>query len=643
MVDKDQNIKILSDREHILLRPGVYAGSTKPEKQIFWVVKDNKLVREELTYIPAAYKIFNEIIDNALDEHCRGYGNEINVVYDRDSGFYTIQDHARGIPLEIHKDAKVYTPEVVFCQLRAGSNFESEDTRVTVGMNGMGACLATVFSEKLIVQVRRDNKLYQQTYSNNMEKIGKPLISEEKSSKTGTLVKFKPDPKIFSIAIPEVLLHKRCMELSVMYPKLKITLKIESKADDECLGCSEPVVYESKNFEDFLKLFDSQYSLYEDNKAGMKMAIVRNKHSESFEHLSNINGADTFRGGTHVDSVKEIFTEDFKDKIKKETKLDVTSLDVSKNMIVVLFQIWKTPMFEGQTKEKFVNDKLEVKKVYDDLFSSRKLTSMISELGDLKQAIIDDVTLKLERKDLKDLKDLQKNISRKKIAKLIDCSAKDREKCSIYITEGDSAISTLATVRDSKYMAGLPLRGKVMNVHEVTAKTVVENKEIASIMSALNLKIGESPLVVNQFGKVQKNNLSYGKIIIATDQDMDGYSIRCLLINLLFKFWPEIVEHGCVYILETPLYEVIDKKSSEIHYFYNKADYETFINDKNTFKYDISYFKGLGSCGREAWDYMINKNPNLVKITVDNKKLASDKLKMVFGDDSEGRKEWLSN
>jgi DNA gyrase subunit B len=637
---KDQDIKILTDVEHVLKRPGMYIGSTRPEKFSFWVpTKDGKLAKEEVEYIPGQYKLFCEVLDNSLDEHIRGFCSHIKIAVDKDNGVYSIEDDGRGIPIEIHKEAKVPTPQVVFTQLRSGSNFDDTD-RLTVGMNGVGASLATIFSEKLIVQVHRDDKLYQQAFTNNLSKIGPPSITSDKKSKTGTIVKFKPDPNIFSIGIPEVLIHKRCLELSYMFPKLKISLKIVSKID-ECFGCNETTVYHGTKFENFVKMFDTEFSIYEDSKSGMKMAVAYNKHTEQFEHFSNVNGADTFRGGSHIDCVKELFCEDFKDKIKKEFKLEVTNIDVSKQLIIVLFQNWNAPQFEGQTKEKFVNDKTVVKKFYDDIFSSRRLTSMISEVPGIKQAIVDDVTAKLERKELKDLKDKQKGIDRKKIAKLIEASGRDRSKCAIYITEGDSAISNLATVRDSKTMAGLPLRGKIMNVHEESSKDVLENKEVQAIMAAVGLKIGDSPLEIRS-GKVERCDLNYSKIIIATDQDMDGYSIRCLLINFFFKFWPEIIQNGYVYILETPLYEVMDKKTEACNYFYNKAEYEAFMSGKTSSKYEVSYFKGLGSCGKEAWDYMINSNPNLIQVTAKDVKQSSEKLKMAFGDNPEVRKQWLS-
>lgn len=639
----DQKITILSDREHCLKRSGMYIGSVKPEKQMFWVLNsEKKLIRQEVEFIPGLFKIFSEIVDNSIDEVAvRGFGDTVNIEYDKQTGFITVSDNGRGIPIDKHDEAKVPVPQVIFAHLRSGSNFD-DTARETVGMNGVGATLATIFSEKLIVQVKRDGKIYQQVFKDNLAKIEDPIINKDpKQKQTGTFVKFKPDPKIFCQPLSEILVHKRALELSYMYPKITINVKIISNEED-CFKCNEVVTYKGEKFEDFVKLFgnDVQYSIYEEPKSKMKFAIIENTLTEQFEHCSIINGADTYRGGTHVDVLRDIVCQDMKEKIWKENKLEVQVSDISKNIIMVIMQTINAPVFEGQTKEKLVNDKVEIKKFYSDLFSSRRLTGISTDVKNILTKTVDDVMFKNEKKDLSELRKTQKSLDKKKIAKLIEASGRDRSKCSIYITEGDSAISNLAMVRDAKTMAGLPLRGKIMNVYESSAKEVLENKEIQAIMAAIGLKIGESPLEI-RLKQIEKNDLNYGKIIIATDQDMDGYSIRCLLVNFLFKWWPEIIEHGLVYILETPLYEAIDRKTDEAHYFYNKKDYEKWLSSKNPLKYEISYFKGLGSCGKDAWNYMINKNPNLIQLTASDIKQSRDILKMAFSEDSDARKTWL--
>lgn len=626
----DQEIKILNDREHVLARPGMYVGSIRPENQEFWVINDNdKMEKIDIQYIPAQYKIFCEILDNSIDEIVRGYGNTINVTIDKVNEMITIEDNGRGIPLENHKEAKVPTPQVVFTQLRSGSNFDDSD-RMTIGMNGVGASLATVFSEKLIVEIKRNNKIYTQSFTNNLKNIGEPNISRKKTIKSGTKVSFKPDKKIFEIGLDDRLIHKRCLELTYMFNKLTINLEIIN-------SISDIKKYELKgdNFEDYIKLFSDDYVYIDEPKNKFKMAICCNNVSESFEQVSNVNGADTWRGGSHIDYMKELFGSDLKDKIKKEFKIEVSNIDVYKNMFVILFLNWNAPQFEGQTKEKLVNDKKEISEYFNTLFSSRKVTNISNQLKCIKQKTVDLVTLKNDKKLLSELKKKQKVLNRKRIPKLIECSSKTRSKCSIYITEGDSAISNLATVRDSKFMAGLPLRGKILNVNDTPIKSVIDNKEIQSIISSIGLKLGENA--------VESNSLNYGKIIIATDQDMDGYSIRCLLVNFFFKFWPELFEKGLVYILETPLYEVIDKKNKKnIYYFYDKKNYDEWSKNKQISKYEVSYFKGLGSCGKEAWDYMINENPNLVQIKCNNNNETKDILTMAFGNDTDLRKKWLS-
>lgn len=623
----DQSIKILSDIEHILLRPNMYVGNIFLETKDFWVfdIENQHMVIKSINYIPALYKIFCEVLDNCIDEHIRGYGKQIDVNIRLDNGSYEIRDYARGIPLNKHKEAKVPTPQVVFTQLRSGSNFENEEKRMTVGMNGVGASLATVFSKKLIVRVWRSGKLYQQAFTDNLSHIGRPSKKALKTKETGTAVYFEPDYTIFKERIPVELIRKRCMELAVAFPNLKINLTLNDGMAD--ISHEE---YNYPNFEDFVKLFKTEYQLLEDKKTGLKMALCYNNQTETFEQVSNVNGADTFRGGTHVDFLRDIFVSDLRDKIKKESKLETTVYDIQKQMLLICFHLWNAPMFEGQTKEKLVNDKKEFVEHFDGLFTARKVTNMTKEMVVMKEAIIDMVSEKLDKKEMAELRKTQKKLSKQKVAKLIKASSKESMKCSLYITEGDSAISNLAMVRDSKTMAGLPLRGKVLNVMGMRAKAVVENKEIQALMNVIGLTVGE---------KATSKNLNYGKIIIATDQDMDGYCIRCLLVNFFYRFWPELFDHGRVYILETPLYEVIELKTDKTNYFYNKKDYEDFMKNKNNSKFEVSYFKGLGSCGREAWDYMINEKPNIVR--VNNGDLSSSKLKLAFGKDANARKEWL--
>jgi len=618
----DQEIKILSDIEHALKRPQMYIGSTKEETQNFWVLKpDGTFTKDDIKYIPALFKLFCEILDNSIDEHVRGYGNRIDVYVNYDTNEYSFRDYGRGIPLEKHKEAKVPTPQVVFTHLRSGSNFD-DTKRETIGMNGVGASLVTIFSEKMTIKVNRRGRLYQQVFSNNLSKISKPEITSSKD-KPGTSVTFIPDQKIFTHQLPVELIRKRCLELTVAYPNIEINLTIIHNETNikETFNC--------KSFEDFVKKFNTEYKIVEDKKKGMKLAICHNIFTESFEQYSNINGADTFRGGTHIEYMKEVFSTDLREKMKKEFKLETTNADVSKKLLIILFQTWNAPSFEGQTKEKFVNDKKEVTNHFDELFSPRKLTSIINDLPIMKQALVDMINFKNDRKELLDIKKAQKITSKLKIPKLIEASGRDRSVCTLYITEGDSAISNLAMVRDSKTMAGLPLRGKVLNIHGMSPAKVLDNKEIQSLISAIGLRIGEPASL---------KALNYGNIVIATDQDMDGYCIRCLLINFFYKFWPELFDHGRIFVLESPLYEVIEKKGNP-HYFYTKEEFEDFMKNKKSSAYEISYFKGLGSCGKEAWDYMINEKPNMIRIS--NTKDATKMLTLAFGDDSDARKEWL--
>lgn len=621
----ENDVKILEDVDHVLLRPGMYIGPVTVEKKDFWIPVKGKMENQEIDYIPGLFKIFCEVLDNAIDEHQRGFCNQVTVEVDYEKNRYSVHDNGRGISPAKHECGK-YTPEVVFSMLRSGTNFNDDD-RSTIGMNGVGAALTNIFSEKFIVEVNRDNKHYQQVFKNNNKDIGAPDIKRRKTTKTGTKVIFYPDQKIFKKRLNPVLIYKRCLELAYMFPGLSIKLDIDGKIKQ----------IDGKKFEDLVKMFGSEYDIVEDKKQGVRLAVLKSDGT-GFGQFSNVNGADTYRGGTHVDYVKEIFTDKLRALMKKQHKLEVTKQDVAKHLMVVLFQKVNAPHFDGQTKEKLSSDKKEIAAIFDSIISPRKLTSMTKGLDGIIQQIYDAVSQKNDAKELAALNKVQRELKSKRIAKLIDCNARDRMKCTLYITEGDSAVGGISSVRDPKTQAGLPLRGKILNVTGMSPKQIIANKEIQTLMSAIGLEMGKSPIKISR-GKVEPTTLRYGNISILTDADYDGSAIRCLLVNFFYRFWPELFANKIITISEAPIYEVYEKRGKKTHFFYEREEYEKFMKGKSAAGYTVSYFKGLGSCDKTAWDYFINESPKMYPITLDD--ASQDKLSMAFGDSTDKRKEWL--
>lgn len=620
-----KDVKILTDNEHVLLRSEMYIGSVNIEKQLFFVPIGDKFEMKEIENIPGLYKIVNEIIDNAVDEHQRGFCDEVWVSVDTEEGVYSVKDNGRGITPEKHSSGK-YVPEVLFTMLRSGTNFD-DSKRNTIGMNGVGAALTNIFSTKFTVEIHRDDKVYLQTFSNNNKDLAPPQIMKQKTKKTGTKVTFVPDQKIFKKPLNPLLLRKRCFELAYMFPELTINLRINGDTES----------FSGKKFEEFVKMFGEDYYVLDERKHGIRLAIVRGS-GEAFTQFSIVNGADTIRGGTHVDYVKEVLVERLKEVIKKEYKLEANNNDLAKHLHIINFLKINAPKFDSQTKEKLSTAKEDIAKIYDEILSSRRVNMIIESTKGLVTQIYDSLMSKNEAKELADLRKTQKDIKSKKIAKLIDCSSKDRKSCTIFLTEGDSAVAGLSAIRDTKHHAGLPLRGKVLNVTGMAPKDIIENKEIQTLMAVLGLEFGKSPIKIVR-GKPELDGLRYGNVSILTDADHDGSAIRCLLINFFFRFWPELFEHGFITISEAPLYELIDKKTDKHEFFYDKPEFLQFLKNKNPSDYEISYFKGLGSCDENGWDFFINKKPKMYQVEKDES--SKSKLAMAFGDDANLRKQWL--
>jgi DNA topoisomerase-2 len=623
-----KDVKILSEIDHVIFRPNIYVGSISIEKQLFWLPSDTKMVQKELDFIPGLFKIFNEILDNCVDIHIKETCSEVWVEIDTESNTFSIRDNGPGISPEKHPTGK-HLPELLFTTLRSGSNFNdiTGGDRKSIGMNGLGAALTNIFSSTFTVQIERDDKVYIQTYKNNNKDIGEPQIIKKKTKQSGTKITFVPDAKIFKKKLNPILIKKRCLELAYMFPTLTINLSVDLEKE----------TYTGKHFEEFVKMFGNEYQIIDEKKDGFRLALVKGD-GEAFTQYSMVNGADTHKAGSHIDFIKTCFVDKFKDMLWKTYKLEASSNDIAKHLHIIAFLKINAPMFDGQTKERLTTDIKEMEVIIGEYLTPRKVTSMCNEMPKLLEQIYESLMSKNEANEIRDLKKAQKEIKFKKVPKLIDCSSKDRIKCTIYLTEGDSAVAGLSAVRDTKLQAGLPLRGKVLNVSDMTPAEIIKNVEIQTLMSVLGLEIGKNPIRISR-GKPELDGLRYGNISILTDADHDGSSIRCLLINFFYRFWPQLFEHGIITISEAPLFRVKDKKTKVSQFFYEKSEFNEYIKTHNTDNCEISYFKGLGSCDREGWDFFINKKKKIYPVEVDDS--AKGLLKLAFGESSDDRKDWL--
>ena len=595
---------------HIRLRPEIHIGSTDQKIGQKWFTSDG-FEKLNFNYIPALYKIFDEVISNAVDESIKTNfkGNKIWVGIE--DSVISIKDNGRGIPIIKDTVSKRYVPEMVFTDLRTGSNFEDNKNSELLGKNGVGVSLTNIFSTFFEIETASKGKKYQQFLKDDKGRFKKPKIS--KSTKNYTLVRFIPDYDYFSekadltfinIHLPkdclEMIAKQRVFDLALCYPE--ITFYWNKKK------------ISTKSREFFLKI-DKAFSVSETEK--VKLAVMYS--DTGFETLSWVNGVDV-KGGTHIDYTMSKITEGVKVFIKKKYKVDVKPLEIRNRMILFLSGRFPNPHFDSQTKERITNNTKDFQDRLDKAITDKFIKS-ICQNEQIIQSIIEVYELKKAVAEKKQVKSLSK--SKKKIAKLVPAQSKDKENNILMIAEGDSALNELINVRKSN-IGGIPIRGKLLNVYDKKPVDIVSNEELKSLIQAIGLEIGK-----------KAKDLNYGRIGILSDQDHDGNAIAGLLLNFFYKFWPELIEEKRIIRILSPLY--IATKGKETKRFYNHSEYQNFM--LNGFEgWKIKYNKGLGALGPVEYEYMLN-NLKYIEFSID--KETGSMLELVYSQNTDARKEWL--
>ncbi len=607
----EDKYKVLSHIEHILLRPQTYLGSNKPHTSIKYIFDNDKMVKQELTYIPSFLKIFDEIVSNSIDEHKRNNKlNKIEIFIDSKSGIITIRDNG-GIPCVIHKDHGKYVPEVVFGNLMSGSNYDDSEDRVVAGTNGYGAKLTNVFSKQFIVESCDGKNQFTQIFTNNMRDRTQAKI--KKHTKNFTQITYTPDYEKFGMSgIDDAhlkLINRRVVDIAGCNPGIKVYF------NDKLI--------QVKTFEDYIKLYTPTY-FYETNK-DKSWSIGIAPSNEGFKQISFVNSTDTYDGGTHTDYILNQILSKLREYFLKKHKVDVKPSELKNHIFLFINSTIVNPAFSAQTKEKLIT---EIKDFGYSFEVSDKLIRDIlkSEIVDL---ILDWIQQKKAADDSKLARDLNKNLSKIKVDKLIDAKAKERWRCSLALFEGDSASSAFRKYRDPQFQGAFSLRGKFVNATEMTNVKLVANNEVVNLMGAVGLKLGQ---------KVIPGTLRYGRVLFYCDQDYDGYSIVALLVNFLYKYWPELFEHKMIFKAETPIVVAQQVKTKKKIAFYTQQEYNNWLVNINTKEYEIKYKKGLAALVDEEYKEIIN-NPRLTLLTKDD--FSSQSLNIWFGKDSDLRKNEL--
>lgn len=605
----EDKYKVLDQISHILLRPQTYVGSNKPHTSIKWVISnDDKIEQRELTYIPSFIKIFDEVITNSVDESKRNKKlNRIDVKIDTKSNFISVRDNG-GIPVVMHKEQKKYVPEVIFGTLMSGSNYDDTEDREVAGLNGLGSKLTNIFSLKFEVSTCDGKNIFQQEFKNNMRERTKPKIKNY--TKCHTEISYYPDLEKFGLTeIDEShfkIIEKRVYDLAACNTNVKIYF------NDKLINF--------KTFEDYIKLYTNEY-FYESTK-DKSWSIGIAPSSNGFQQVSFVNSTDTYDGGTHVDYILNQIILQLREFFQKKHKVDVKPSELKNHMFLFLNSTIINPAFSSQTKEKLITETKEFGMTFE---VSNKLIQSILK-SEIVQSVLDWIQQKKAAEENKAARDLNKNLSKLKVDKLIDAKGKDRWKCSLSIFEGDSASSAFRKYRDPNTQGAFSLRGKFMNVTEITNSKLVTNNEVVNLMGAMGLKLGH---------KVVPGTLRYGRIIFYCDQDYDGYSIVGLLINFLHKFWPELFEHNMVFKAETPIVVCYNAKTKKKIPFYSQQEYNEWSLKTNLKDWDIKYKKGLAALVDDEYKEIIH-NPRLTRIKKDEDSIET--LSIWFGKDSDLRK-----
>ena len=606
--------------EHILARPGMYIGDTKCTSEECWIVNTETNVAEFklCKWNPGIFKIFDEILVNATDEVQRN--NAVKCIKIEISDKFISVYNDSGIPIEIHPEYNIYIPELIFANLLTSSNYDDTVKRTTGGLNGLGAKLTAIFSKTFIVETAKSGKKYTQTYEKNLNVIGKPVITS--STKEYTKITFYPDFEKFGVEkisddTTNVLI-KRVFDICAITPK---------SVDVFLNGKKLPI----KNFSDYISVYigpikTNPRAIQENSRWKVSVSASQN----GFHCISFVNGICTSDGGSHVDHVINPIIKKLTELIQEKHKnLTIKPQYIKDNLFVFINCFIDNATYSSQTKEKHIT------KVSDFGSKFTHTDDFISQIA--KLGIIDSILAIAEAKEKKSLQKTDgKKIGRILIPKLDDANkagTKDSKNCTIIFTEGDSAkataISGLSVVGRDHYGV-FPLRGKLLNTKTATYSQLANNEEINNIKKIIGLQTGKKYKSVSE--------LRYGKILIMTDADTDGFHIKSLIVNFIGDGWPELLKTDFISSLITPIVKVTHKNL--IIPFYNISDYNSWKEKNESSRFKIKYYKGLGtSTTLEAKEYFKEMK------TLDYKSCSEEDdkyLTLAFSKtESDSRKKWI--
>lgn len=625
------SIQVLEGLEAVRKRPAMYIGDIS---------------------VKGLHHLVYEIVDNSIDEALAGYCDHIEVTINEDNSI-TVQDNGRGIPVDYHEKEKKSALEVAMTVLHAGGKFDKGSYKVSGGLHGVGMSCVNALSTHMTTQVFRNGKTYQQEYE-----IGKPLYSVKEvgtSDITGTRQQFWPDSTIFTdIVYDYKILASRLRELSYLNAGLRITLT-DCRVVNEDGTCKSEQFYSEEGLREFVRFIESSrehlindviYLNTEKQGIPIEIAIMYNTGFSENVH-SYVNNINTIEGGTHLAGFRRALTRTLKkyaedSKMLEKVKVDIAGDDFREGLTAVISVKVQEPQFEGQTKTKLGNN--EVMGAVDQAVGE-VLANYLEEHPKEAKVIVDKVVLAATARHA--ARKAREMVQRKSPmsggglpGKLADCSDKDPAKCELFLVEGDSAGGTAKQGRNRMFQAILPLRGKILNVEKAMYHKALESDEIRNIYTALGVTIGTDE--DSKEANIQK--LRYNKIIIMTDADVDGSHIDTLIMTFFFRYMPQIIQNGYLYIATPPLY--LCKKGKVEEYCWTDAQRQKFIDTYGGGSENAVHtqrYKGLGEMNaQQLWETTMDpENRMLKQVNIDNAAEADYIFSMLMGEDVGPRREFI--
>ena len=627
-----ENIQVLEGLEAVRKRPAMYIGDISSK---------------------GLHHLVYEVVDNSIDEALAGYCDHIEVTINEDNSI-TVQDNGRGIPVDYHEKEKKSALEVVMTVLHAGGKFDKGSYKVSGGLHGVGVSFVNALSTHMTTQVFRNGKIYQQEYS-----CGHPLYSVKEvgtTDITGTRQQFWPDGTIFTETVYNYdILATRMRELAYLNAGIKISLT-DLRVKDEEGNAKKEIFYSEEGLKEFVRYVDSSrehfmndviYINTEKQGTPVEVAIMYNTSYNENVH-SYVNNINTIEGGTHLAGFRRALTRTLKkyaedNKMLEKAKVEIAGDDFREGLTAVISIKVAEPQFEGQTKTKLGNN--EVMGAVDQAVGEA-LTYYLEEHPKEAKLIVDKVILAAQARIA--ARKARESVQRKSPmsgggmpGKLADCSSKDPEECELFLVEGDSAGGSAKQGRNRAFQAILPLRGKILNVEKAMWHKAFESDEVNNIIQALGIRFGVDG---EDSKEANIDKLRYKKIIIMTDADVDGSHIDTLIMTLFFRYFPQVIQQGCLYIATPPLYLCTKGKAKE--YCWTDQQRQKFIDTYGGGSENAVHtqrYKGLGEMNPEQlWETTMNpENRMLKQVHLENAAEADYIFSMLMGEDVGPRRDFI--